>query len=86
VRYGHLIDTAIGDLEHDPMRPGGRWRPELGAGVRSYHLRFSRQRARVQGEFVRSPRHLLIYRSVEGGRVQVVRLLHDACELAGPLN
>jgi toxin ParE1/3/4 len=35
--------AALRDLARQPDRPGSLARPELGAGVRSWHLRLSRE-------------------------------------------
>ena len=56
-------------------------RPELEAGVRSYHLHNSRERARSLGGFIRRPRHLLLYRVLAADLIGIGRLLHDAVEL-----
>jgi toxin ParE1/3/4 len=47
VRSERLIVTAFIDVATDPARPGSLARPELGSGVRSWHLRGSRDRARI---------------------------------------
>ncbi|MCC5872009.1 MAG: type II toxin-antitoxin system RelE/ParE family toxin [Gammaproteobacteria bacterium] len=80
-RYEILIITALRDIAAEPDRPGSRHRPELGQGVRSWHLVLSRDRARRESGMVRRPRHFLIYR-VDDDRVDVGRVLHDAMELA----
>jgi toxin ParE1/3/4 len=49
--------------------------------VRSYHLWFSRERARDAGGFVRRPRHFLVYRVRGEMTIEVIRVLHDAREL-----
>lgn len=80
-RYERLIATALADLAADPLRAGSLARPELGEGVRSWHLRSSRERARDEaGEVVQRPRHLLIYRPADAWTV-IGRVLHDAMEL-----
>jgi toxin ParE1/3/4 len=84
-RYETLIVTALRDIAAQPDRPGSLERPELGAEVRSWHLRLSRERARTDTGVVRQPRHFLIYR-VELGMIVVSRVLHDAMELALHLN
>ncbi|RXH57684.1 hypothetical protein GRAN_0994 [Granulicella sibirica] len=43
-RYETLIAQALIDLSEDPFRPGARARPELLAGLYSYHLVGSRDR------------------------------------------
>ena len=80
-RYERLIAAALRDVASEPDRLGSLARPELGAGVRSWHLRLSRDHVKPGVEVVRRPRHFLVYRS-EPGLVVVGRVLHDAMELA----
>jgi toxin ParE1/3/4 len=63
----------------DPTRPGSTERPELGDGVRTWHLRGSRNNRTGPGA-VRRPRHFVIYR-VDSEVVVIGRVLHDAMEL-----
>jgi toxin ParE1/3/4 len=84
-RYETLIVTALRDVAAQSDRPGSLERPELGVGVRSWHLRLSRERARTATGVVRQPRHFLIYR-MEAGSVVCGRVLHDAMELARHLH
>ncbi|HEX4180478.1 MAG TPA: type II toxin-antitoxin system RelE/ParE family toxin [Caulobacteraceae bacterium] len=79
-RYERLIVTALMDIAATPVRPGSIARPELGEGVRSWHLRGSRTRARGASGIVQRPRHFLIYRQL-GALVVVARVLHDVMEL-----
>ena len=79
-RYERLIAVALSDIAIDPHRPGSLQRPELGEGVRSWHLRGSRERARGDGQIVQRPRHFVIYRPAETVIV-IGRVLHDAMEL-----
>jgi toxin ParE1/3/4 len=78
-RYERLIKAGIEDVVVSPLRPGSTARPELGDGIRSWHLRGSRERARIDG-IVRRPRHLIIY-GPTAGMILIARLLHDAMEL-----
>lgn len=80
LRYEGLIVAALRDVASQPDRPGSLARPELGAGVRSWHLRLSRNHCEPGMAAVRRPRHFLVYRA-EPGHVVVARLLHDAMEL-----
>ncbi|MFC5756882.1 type II toxin-antitoxin system RelE/ParE family toxin [Rhizobium sp. GCM10022189] len=80
-RYEHLLVTALGDLAVDPDRIGTVKRPELGEGVRSYHLRHSRDRARYENGIVRRPRHLLLFRLARPDLIGIGRVLYDAMEL-----
>lgn len=80
-RYQALILIALDDVAADPLRIGSVDRPELGPAVRTYHLRHSRDRARIDNRTVESPRHLLIYRVIEPGLIGVGRIVHDAMEM-----
>jgi toxin ParE1/3/4 len=75
-RYEQLLSSALRDLAVDPLRLGTVPRPELGEGVRSYHLRSARKQAGVA-----RPRHLILYRISGASTVEVGRVLHDAMEL-----
>jgi len=81
LRYQNLIAAGLRDIAAQPDRPGSLERPELGAGVRSWHLRSSRDHVTPGAGVVRKPRHFFIYR-VEPGIVVIGRVLHDAMELA----
>ena len=81
-RYERLLVTAIRDVAADPRRIGAKERPDLAPGLLSYHLRHSRERARDGGEAVREPRHVLLYRRPSEDLVLIVRVLHDAMDLA----
>ena len=61
-RYAALLVAALRDIASDPERRGSVARPELGTGIRSYHLRHSSRRARTPDGLVRHPRHFLLYR------------------------
>lgn len=80
-RYERLIVLGLSDIADDPFRPGSSSRPELGARVRSWHLRNSRRRAAAAGVIVARPRHFILYRFADPDLVEVGRLLHDAMEL-----
>lgn len=81
LRYERLLVIALRELAAEPERTGSVVRPELGANVRSYHLRHSRDRARHESGVVRRPRHLLLYRFTRSGLIGVGRVLHDAMEI-----
>ena len=80
LRYESLIVAALRDVATQPDRPGSIARPELGTGVRSWHLRLSRDHVATGAEPVRRPRHFLVYRP-EPALLVVGRVLHDAMEL-----
>jgi toxin ParE1/3/4 len=80
-RYEALLAAALVDIAADPSRPGSIPRPELGGGIRSYHLHHSRKRVPRDQGLVGRPRHLVLYRAEVVGIVEVGRVLHDAMEL-----
>lgn len=80
-RYETLVATALRDIAEAPERAGSASRPELGDGIRSWHLRLSRGRARAEGAIVRRPRHLILYSIIDDATVGVLRILYDAMEL-----
>lgn len=64
-RYASLIVAALRDAASDNEELAVTLRPELGPGVRTWHLAHSR--ATSTGGLVKRPRHLLVYR-LEGRR------------------
>lgn len=80
LRYESLIVAALREVAAQPDRPGSIARPELGAGVRSWYLRLSRDHVATPAAVVRRPRHFLVYRA-EPALLVVGRVLHDAMEL-----
>ncbi|MCO5119752.1 MAG: type II toxin-antitoxin system RelE/ParE family toxin [Burkholderiaceae bacterium] len=81
LRYERLLVVALRELAAEPERTGSMARPELGANVRSYHLRHSRDRARHESGIVRQPRHLLLYRFARADLIGIGRVLHDTMEI-----
>jgi toxin ParE1/3/4 len=79
-RYRALLKQPLRNISADPERPGSMERPQLSTGARTYHLRFSRDRARASGA-VRNPRHFLLYRRNDEGVIEVAWVLHDARNL-----
>lgn len=77
-RYEALIATAIRDAASRSDEGGPTLRPELGEGVRTWHL--SRSRARAPGGRGHRPRHFLICRR-DGETLVIGRVLHDAMDL-----
>lgn len=81
-RYGALLVTALGDIALDPALFGSVSRKDIGADVRSYHLRYSRIRARGTSGAAGAPRHFLFYRSLDPVTVGIGRVLHDAMDIS----
>ncbi len=80
LRYEDLIIRALRDIEEDSACPGSLERRELYPGIRSYHLRFGRNRARSPLGIVKNPRHFFIYRP-RGRFIDILRILHDGRDL-----
>jgi toxin ParE1/3/4 len=70
--YRRTLIAALTALHYGPYLPDSRARGEIRAGLRSLHV------AR-QG---RRGRHFILYRAEEEGAVEIVRILHDAMDLA----
>ncbi len=81
-RYAALIVQAIEDLTVDPARVGVETRPEIAAGVQTYHLAHSRNRVAPAAGRVITPRHFAIFRLRSDSAVEIVRVLHDSMDLA----
>lgn len=73
--YRETLVAAMRALEQGPTTAGARARDEILVGLRSLHVARGGRRGR----------HFIIFRVVEGadpGAIQVVRILHDAMDLA----
>jgi toxin ParE1/3/4 len=79
-RYEALIRQALHDIAADPERPGSSARPDLAPSLRTYHISFSRDRARTSTASVKHARHIVVYRR-RGTLLQILRILHDARDL-----
>lgn len=76
--YSEFLEQAIQDVVADPERPSSIPRPELGTGVRSYHIELSKRRS---GTGVKSPRHVIVYALRTADEVFVLRIVHDRMNL-----
>lgn len=77
LRYEALLHAGITDVARSPHQVGTKERPEIGVGIRSWHLRLSRDRVALQP--VGRPRHVVFY-VVEDDCSVILRLLHDAMD------
>lgn len=82
LRYEALIVRAILDVTDHPGRAGSRTRPEIASAARTYHLRHSRDRVDAAIGRVRRPRHFLLFRIRDDGRVEIGRVLHERMDFA----
>jgi toxin ParE1/3/4 len=81
LRYEALLVRSILDVADDAERAGSQNRPEIATAARTYHLYHSRNRVGAATGRVRHPRHLLLYRTCDDGRVEIGRVLHDSMDL-----
>lgn len=83
-RYAALLAAAMRKLAAEPEGPTTRGRDELRPGIRSFHLR--RARGAEPAGRVRRPVHVLYYRAVIPGLIEIVRVLHERMEPSRPLS
>jgi toxin ParE1/3/4 len=81
LRYEALLKRAIWDIADDPERHGSRTCPEITAKARVYHINNSRDRVEAGIGKVAHPRHFLLYRCLEDGRIEIGRILHESMDL-----
>jgi toxin ParE1/3/4 len=74
-RYAALLAAAMRQIAAEPEGPATRDRRELRAGIRSFHSR-SAPAESSRGRVGR-PVHVLYYRSVAPGLIEIVRVLHE---------
>jgi toxin ParE1/3/4 len=77
-RYAALIATAMRQVANDPEGRATRSRDDLLRDVRSFHVRHARA-GDVKSK-VKKPVHILYYRAVAPGVVEIVRILHEHME------
>lgn len=77
-RYAAALTRAMRQVATDPEGRLTRPRADIRPDLRSFHLRNLRQSQRQP--VVRRPVHMLYYRVIEPGVVEIVRVLHDRME------
>jgi|SRR5579871_690051 toxin ParE1/3/4 len=78
LRYAALLLAAMRRIDEDPQGRSTLDRSELRPGIRSFHVRHSRGESREAP--VANPVHVIFYRAVRPGLVEIVRVLHDRME------
>jgi len=78
IRYRGLLTAAMRRIAADPLGLSTLDRSELVAGLRSLHIRHARDESREAP--VAEPVHIIFFRTVEPGIVEIVRVLHDRME------
>ena len=77
-RYAAVLAAGMRKVAAEPEGHATRDRVELSRGIRSFHLRNALAgKAEAQ---VRRPVHVLYYRVVGPGLVEIVRVLHERME------
>ena len=77
-RYAVLLAAAMRTVAAQPDGPLTQARNELAPGVRSFHLRHARVDAAKAK--VKKPVHVLYYRPIQPGLIEIVRILHERME------
>lgn len=70
--YRSTLESALKALEAGPNIPGSASRDTLAAGLRSLHV----------ARHGRRGRHFIVYREGPQRTIEVLRILHDAMDLA----
>jgi toxin ParE1/3/4 len=78
IRYRALLTAAMRRIAAEPDGNATSNRSDLHDGVRSFHIRYSRTESREVP--VAKPVHVIFYRALEPGLVQIVRVLHERME------
>ena len=78
IRYRACLTAAMRRVAADPKGRSSVDRAELVPGIRSFHIRHSRDESREAP--VANPVHVIFYRVVRPGIVEIVRVLHDRME------
>jgi toxin ParE1/3/4 len=84
IRYRGCLTAAMRRVAADPEECSTVDRAELVPGVRSFHIRHSRDETREAP--VANPVHVIFYRVVQPGIVETVRVLHDRMEPRGHIS
>jgi toxin ParE1/3/4 len=77
-RYAAMIAMAMRQMASDPDGVATRNRGEILRGVRSFHIRHARADDREPK--VKRPVHVLYYRTIRPGLIEIVRVLHERME------
>lgn len=78
LRYRGCLAAAMRRVAADPLGGATVDRAELVPGIRSFHLRYSRDESREAPGA--NPVHAIFYRVAQWGHVEIVRVLHDRME------
>ena len=77
-RYATMLARAMRKVAANPEGPTTRERSDLLPGIRSFHVRHAR--SDDPETKVRNPVHILYYRVVQDGLIEIIRVLHERME------
>jgi len=75
IRYRALLTAAMRRIAAQPHGRSTVDRSELSAGIRSFHIRNSRNESREAP--VGDPVHVIFYRAIDPGLIEIIRVLHE---------
>lgn len=78
IRYRACLTAAMRRVATNPEGHSTVRRTELVPGIRSFHIRHSRNESREAA--VENPVHVLFYRVLHPGAVEIMRVLHERME------
>jgi len=78
IRYRACLTAAMRRIAADPSGRSTVDRAALAPGIRSFHVRHSRNESREAT--VANPVHVIFYRVLQAGVVEIVRVLHERME------
>jgi toxin ParE1/3/4 len=78
IRYRALLTAAMRRIAADPLGHATTDQGGLLPGVRSLHIRHARKESREAPVY--RPAHVIFYRLVEPGIVEILRVLHERME------
>jgi len=78
IRYRALLTAAMRRIAAEPLGRSTVDRSELSAGARCFHIRHSRDESREAP--VGDPVHVIFYRALSPGLIEIVRVLHERME------
>ncbi len=78
IRYRALITAALRRVAAEPSGLSTVDRCDVLEGIRSFHIRHSRAASRRSP--VGDPVHVIFYRAVAPGLVEIIRVLHERME------
>ena len=81
-RYKKLLEVAMLEVANNPQSKVSKPYHKGKKTVRIYHVRYSRQKAAIDGVTVQASRHFVAYVVRADGRVEIVRLLHDGMDFS----